>query len=85
MTSDVGDIVRLLKARHRGRPVYILGEVNKPGSYPYRAGMNILNAAALAGGFTYRADEDDIKVSRRGIGQPKIMAPAASPFWRRRI
>lgn len=57
------------------RPFYILGEVNEPGSYPYRAGMNILNAAALAGGFTYRADEDDIEVSRGGEGTPQVMAP----------
>ena len=46
------------------RPFYIMGEVNQPGSYPYRAGLTVLNAAALAGGFTYRADEDDIEISR---------------------
>ena len=57
------------------RPFYILGEVNEPGGYPYRAGMTILNAAALAGGFTYRADEDDIEVTRGGRGRPKVMTP----------
>jgi polysaccharide export outer membrane protein len=41
-----------------------MGEVNQPGSYPYCAGLNVLNAAALAGGFTYRADEGDIEISR---------------------
>ena len=46
------------------RPFYIMGEVNAPGSYPYRAGLTVLNAAALAGGFTFRADEDDIEISR---------------------
>ena len=46
------------------RPFYIMGEVNQPGSYPYRAGLTVLNAAALAGGFTYRADEDDIEINR---------------------
>ena len=46
------------------RPFYIMGEVNQPGSYSYRAGLNVLNAAALAGGFTYRADEGDIEISR---------------------
>lgn len=46
------------------RPFYIMGEVNQPGSYAYRAGLNVLNAAALAGGFTYRADEGDIEISR---------------------
>lgn len=50
------------------RPFYIMGEVNQPGSYPYRAGLTVLNAAALAGGFTYRADEDDIEISRGDEG-----------------
>ncbi len=49
------------------RPFYIMGEVNQPGSYPYRAGLNVLNAAALAGGFTYRADEGDIEISREAV------------------
>ena len=53
------------------RPIYILGEVNQPGSYPYRAGLSVLNAAAMAGGFTYRADEDDIVVKRGGKGDAK--------------
>lgn len=46
------------------RPFYILGEVNEPGSYPYRAGMTVLNAVVLAGGYTVRADEDDITLHR---------------------
>lgn len=37
------------------RPFYILGEVNKPGQYPYSAGLTVQQAAAAAGGFTYRA------------------------------
>ena len=56
------------------RPIYVLGEVNNPGSYPYRAGLSILNAAAMAGGFTYRAEEDDIEV-KRGAAEPVVMAP----------
>lgn len=48
------------------RPFFILGEVNNPGSYPYREGLTVLNAVALAGGFTYRADEDDIEITRGG-------------------
>ncbi len=58
------------------KPIYVIGEVNKPGSYPYRSGLSILNAAALAGGFTYRADEDDIEVSRGGRSEPIVMTPA---------
>jgi polysaccharide export outer membrane protein len=37
------------------RPFYILGEVMKPGEYPYSSGMSLLKAVATAGGFTYRA------------------------------
>lgn len=37
------------------RPYYILGEVNKPGEYAYSSGLNVMNAVATAGGFTYRA------------------------------
>jgi polysaccharide export outer membrane protein len=46
------------------RPVYVLGEVENPGSYPYRAGLTVTEAVALAGGFTFRADEGDIRISR---------------------
>ncbi len=46
------------------RPFYILGEVNAPGSYPYVAGMTVLNAVALADGYTYRADEDEVFLKR---------------------
>lgn len=48
------------------RPFYILGEVESPGSYPYRAGMTVLNAVVMAGGYSYRADEDDITIQRGG-------------------
>lgn len=48
------------------RPFYILGEVNEPGSYPYVSGMSVLNAVALGGGFTYRADKEDILIIRGG-------------------
>jgi len=42
------------------RPFYILGEVNKPGQYPYNNGMTVVNAVALASGFTYRADKKSV-------------------------
>jgi protein involved in polysaccharide export with SLBB domain len=48
------------------RPFYILGEVKAPGSYQYVNGMNVLNAVALAGGFTYRAKQDEFILQRGG-------------------
>jgi protein involved in polysaccharide export with SLBB domain len=44
------------------RPFFIIGEVNHPGSYPYQNGMTVINAVALAGGYTARANHDRIKV-----------------------
>lgn len=46
------------------RPFYIIGEVKKPGSYPYVSGMTVINAVALGGGFTYRARENDLLIIR---------------------
>lgn len=43
------------------RPFFINGEVNKPGGYPYQPGLTIDKAAALAGGYTQRADKNDGK------------------------
>ena len=48
------------------RPFYILGEVRAPGAYPYVNGMTVLNAVALAGGFSYRAKQDDFLLQRGG-------------------
>ncbi len=46
------------------RPFYILGEVGKPGSYPYTNGLTVLNAVATANGFTYRADQRHVFIKR---------------------
>ena len=47
------------------RPVFILGEVTRPGEYPYQPGMTVLSAVAIAGGFTYRAVEDYASIVRK--------------------
>lgn len=48
------------------RPFYIFGEVTKPGEYPYASGMTVLNAVALAGGYSYRANQNHVIVVRNG-------------------
>ncbi|HEY0466917.1 MAG TPA: SLBB domain-containing protein, partial [Polyangiaceae bacterium] len=57
------------------RPFYIIGEVNKPGEYPYVNGMSILNAVALAGGYTTRADDAEVYIRRSGQNQ-EVQVPA---------
>lgn len=53
------------------RPFFILGEVQDPGSYPFVNGTTVLNAIALAGGESYRADLDDVRIKRGGENQPE--------------
>jgi polysaccharide biosynthesis/export protein len=44
------------------RPFFILGEVQRPGTYPYSANLTVLNAVATAGGFTYRANRSRVYI-----------------------
>lgn len=46
------------------RPFYIYGEVSEPGQYPYTSSMTVLNAVAVAGGYTYRANQDKVYITR---------------------
>ncbi len=50
------------------RPFYIIGEIMKPGEYAYVNGMSVLNAVALAGGYTFRANERQVYIRRGGTG-----------------
>jgi protein involved in polysaccharide export with SLBB domain len=51
------------------RPFFILGEVMKPGEYPYTNGLTVLNAVATANGFTYRADTRKVYIRRANSTQ----------------
>ena len=53
------------------RPFFILGEVKKPGSYPYVNGLKVLNAVALSGGYTYRARMDRVLIRRGNDSKEK--------------
>ncbi|WAC47032.1 polysaccharide export protein [Asticcacaulis sp. SL142] len=44
------------------RPFYVLGEVSRPGEYPYVNGMTVMNAVARAQGFTYRANKKKVYI-----------------------
>ncbi|MFZ5779748.1 MAG: polysaccharide biosynthesis/export family protein [Pseudomonadota bacterium] len=46
------------------RPFYVLGEVQKPGNYPYVTDITALNAVAMAGGYTYRANTTEYYIKR---------------------
>lgn len=46
------------------RSVYILGEVRAPGKYAYVPNMTVLQGVAVAGGHTYRANENNAEITR---------------------
>jgi polysaccharide export outer membrane protein len=46
--------------------VYVTGEVARPGTYPLRGRVSVIQAIALAGGFTAFADQDGIVLIRKG-------------------
>lgn len=57
------------------RPFTVIGQVTRPGQYPYASGMTADNAVALAGGFTSQAEEGYVYV--RHEGQTKEVKLAA--------
>lgn len=63
------------------RPFFILGEVKNPGSYPYVNGMTVVNAVALAGGYTPRANKNHIVIKHGttggGTGEQEIQEDGA--------
>lgn len=64
------------------RPYYILGEVKKPGEYPYRTGLTVISAIAAAEGYTYRANTAAVLIDRPGqAGQLKVRATANEPIY----
>ncbi len=51
------------------RPFFIYGQVEKPGGYPFQAGLNVRKAVSIAGGFKERASLGKIFVVREGDAQ----------------
>ncbi len=51
------------------RPFFIMGEVNSAGQYSYVAGMTAQTAVAIAGGFTARAQQKHVVVTRSINGE----------------
>jgi polysaccharide biosynthesis/export protein len=47
------------------RPIYVVGDVKTPGSYPYRYGASVLSAIALAGGVAVTEQPDFLLADER--------------------
>jgi polysaccharide export outer membrane protein len=51
------------------RPIFVMGEVQNAGQYTYVAGMTVQNAIATAGGFSTRAQQGDVDITRQINGE----------------
>jgi protein involved in polysaccharide export with SLBB domain len=68
--------VSVLLREYNSKKVFVFGEVQKPGTFPFDADMSIIQAVTLAGGFTRSAAKNSISVTRIIEGQErKIRVP----------
>ena len=62
------------------RPFFILGEVNKPGQYPYVNAMTVESAVAIGEGYTERARQRMVRLTRKFGGvSSTVMVPTDYP------
>lgn len=57
--------VTVLVREFNSKKVFVFGEVQKPGTFPYQDGMSVIQAVTLAGGFTKTAAQNSTSVTRR--------------------
>jgi polysaccharide biosynthesis/export protein len=70
------------------RPVYVYGEVTRPGAYEFAGNPTVIDAVTLAGGFTYRAQTDGLSIMRYGdperrrwaVGETTPIGPGDTVF-----
>jgi polysaccharide export outer membrane protein len=61
--------VAVIVKQAAGNQIFVLGKVNKPGSYPINRPVDVMQALSLAGGTTPFAALNDIRVLRRDGAQ----------------
>ena len=66
--------VNLTVTQVTGNKIFIIGKVNKPGSFPMNSPTDVVQVLSLAGGFTPYADTDSIQILRR-IGKKQQIIP----------
>jgi polysaccharide export outer membrane protein len=56
--------VSILVKEYNSKKISVFGQVNKPGTFPYEEGMNVVEGISRAGGFTSMARPNDTTVTR---------------------
>lgn len=68
--------VSVLVREYNSKKVFVFGEVQKPGTFPFEERMTIIQAVTLAGGFTKLAAKNQTNVTRLVDGKErKIRVP----------
>lgn len=68
--------VSVVIREYNSKKIFVFGEVQKPGTFPYEDNMSIIQAVTLAGGFTKLAARNSTNVTRVVEGQEqKIKVP----------
>jgi len=68
--------VSVLIREYNSKKIFVFGEVQKPGTFPYEENMSIVQAITLAGGFTKIASKNGTQVTRIVEGrEQKVRVP----------
>ena len=65
----VSPSVSVYVKEYNSRKIFVLGQVNTPGTFPFEVEMNVVEAVALAGGFAPTANHDFVVVTRKVNGE----------------
>ena len=62
------------------RPIYVQGEVKTGGEFQFRTGITIRDAIAMAGGYSYRANQSYVLIMRQGEpNEVRVPLPSKEP------
>jgi polysaccharide export outer membrane protein len=56
---------------YNSKKIFVLGQITKPGTFPFEGEMNVIQAITLAGGFTQSARKNAVIVTRVEGGEEK--------------
>jgi polysaccharide export outer membrane protein len=61
------------------RPIYVHGEVRSGGEFAFKTGLTFRDAVAMAGGYTYRANQSHLLLVREGGREERVPLPSDMP------
>lgn len=59
------------------RPIYVHGEVRSGGEFKFKNGLRVRDAVAMAGGYTYRADQGFVLLARDSQPAVRVALPSS--------